>query len=89
MRWAKKKQTTKAIRIATTALIRRERSSIRWSSSGARLASTLKAQRPDLPVLLTTGYASMREGDVEGLPRLAKPFRQAELISAVRAVLRR
>jgi PAS domain S-box-containing protein len=57
--------------------------------TGARLASTLKAQRPDLPVLLTTGYASMREGDVEGLPRLAKPFRQTELISAVRAVLRR
>lgn len=57
--------------------------------SGARLAAALKEKRPDLPVLLTTGYASMREGDVEGLPRLAKPFRQAELISAVRAVLRR
>lgn len=57
--------------------------------SGARLAAALKEKRPDLPVLLTTGYASMREGDVEGLPRLAKPFRQTELVAAVRAVLRR
>lgn len=57
--------------------------------SGARLAAVLKERRPGLPVLLTTGYASMSEGEVEGLPRLSKPFRQAELVAAVRAVLRR
>ncbi len=57
--------------------------------SGARLAAAARERLEDLPILLTTGYASMREGDVEGLPRLAKPFRQGELVAAARAVLRR
>lgn len=49
--------------------------------NGAELAEQLGAKRPDLPVLIITGYAG---GDLElTLPHLAKPFRQADLAGAV------
>lgn len=48
---------------------------------GSELAELLHALRPDLPVLVVTGYAG---GDLElGLPQLAKPFRQADLAEAI------
>ncbi len=46
--------------------------------SGEDLARTLRASRPDLPVLIVSGYAEA-EGLAPDLPRLTKPFRNAEL----------
>lgn len=48
---------------------------------GATLARLVREQRPDLPVLVVTGYAG---GDLEiGLTQLAKPFRQADLAASL------
>ncbi len=42
--------------------------------SGTDLARQVSAFRPDLPVLLATGYHEVPEGDELRLPRLAKPY---------------
>jgi signal transduction histidine kinase len=55
--------------------------------SGARLAVQLREINPELPVLVITGYASLTDKEVNGLPRLAKPFRQRELIARVIGIL--
>jgi DNA-binding NtrC family response regulator len=51
--------------------------------NGAQLAGTLRKNDPTLPVLMITGFASVTEADMGGFPRLAKPFRQTELIVQV------
>lgn len=51
--------------------------------NGATLAREAQAIRPALPVLLITGYSNIAEGPGADLPRLHKPFRQAELASTV------
>jgi len=52
---------------------------------GAELAKRARSLRPELPVLVITGYVG---GDLElGLPQLAKPFRQADLASALQRLL--
>ena len=51
--------------------------------SGVQLAAAVKAMHPDLPVILATGYAELPPGDGLGLPRLAKPFLQADLARAI------
>ncbi|MBA4804827.1 MAG: response regulator [Brevundimonas sp.] len=53
---------------------------------GRVLAREARSQHPGLPVLLITGYAHLSEtGPV--LPRLAKPFTEADLTAAVGRVL--
>lgn len=54
--------------------------------TGTELARTLLGSRPSLTVLIVSGYAEA-EGIAPDLPRLSKPFRQAELASALNAVL--
>ena len=49
---------------------------------GAELARHLHISRPDLPVLLITGYSGHAEG-TRGLARLGKPFRQADIAVAI------
>jgi CheY-like chemotaxis protein len=46
--------------------------------TGLQLAEVIKAEWPDLPVILTTGFAEIPPGAMT-LPRLPKPFTQAEL----------
>jgi CheY-like chemotaxis protein len=46
--------------------------------SGAELARAVRATRPGLPILIVSGYAEV-EGIAPDLPRLTKPFRNAEL----------
>jgi len=51
--------------------------------NGASLAHEARALVPDLPVLLITGYSNVAEGLGAELPRLTKPFRQAELTAHI------
>ena len=55
--------------------------------TGADFAMVLRGQRPDLPILLITGYANLDPDRIRGLPVLAKPFRQAELATALSTLL--
>lgn len=47
--------------------------------TGAELAAHLRISRPDLPVILATGYAELPSGDGAHLPRLQKPFSEHQL----------
>ncbi len=59
--------------------------------TGAELARAAREQRPDLKVLLTSGYAKhaeLRDGNsADGFPLLAKPYRVEELATKIRTVL--
>ncbi|MFN3688422.1 MAG: PAS domain S-box protein [Salinarimonas sp.] len=55
--------------------------------SGVDLARAARAARPGLPVLVVSGYAEV-EALAPDLPRLAKPFRPAELTERVDALMR-
>ena len=54
---------------------------------GSELVEDALNLRPGLPVLLLTGYANLAKGEAAGLPRLSKPFREADLAHAVAALL--
>jgi len=47
--------------------------------TGAELAKDIRQARPDLPIILATGYADLPNADDPGLPRLAKPYRREEM----------
>ena len=56
--------------------------------SGDELVDRARRDRPDLPVLLTTGYAgSARQVTENSAPLLPKPYSTAALQSALRAIL--
>jgi PAS domain S-box-containing protein len=55
--------------------------------TGAQLAAAIKTERPDLPVILATGYAELPPGVDANLLKLSKPFRQQELMQAVTAAI--
>jgi PAS domain S-box-containing protein len=55
--------------------------------TGTELAHEVRAARPETPILIISGYSEV-EGIAHDLPRLAKPFRQADLEGALRAILR-
>jgi CheY-like chemotaxis protein len=59
--------------------------------TGLELAQELRRIRPDLPVLVTTGYAGemLDIEAVNGLPLIRKPYRQEELSNALRAAMGR
>ena len=54
--------------------------------SGEELVREAQALRPDLPALLVTGFAGVDEISID-IPRLNKPFRQAEFAAAIAGVL--
>ncbi len=47
--------------------------------TGLQLACEIRARRPSLPVALATGYAELPPDAGVDIPRLAKPYTQAEL----------
>ena len=55
--------------------------------TGVELAGYARKRRPDLPILLATGYADLPEGQRNDLPRLSKPYLQAALKSAINKLL--
>ena len=52
-------------------------------ATGTQLADELRNERPNLPILLITGFASLTDAEAGDLARLAKPFRQTELLSSL------
>jgi CheY-like chemotaxis protein len=53
--------------------------------SGAELAARIRAAHPGRPILLITGYTDLT-AEVSDLPRLANPFRQADLSARLEAL---
>jgi two-component SAPR family response regulator len=56
--------------------------------NGAQLARAARDLRPELPVLLATGYAELPSRSEVDLPRIGKPYRQDQLAAAIDKVLR-
>ena len=55
--------------------------------NGAQLAEAARRLRPDLPILLATGYAEMPNGSTIELPRLGKPYSQQDLAREIGKLL--
>lgn len=55
--------------------------------TGARLARDLRKIRPDLPIIIATGYAEAPDASELGLPLLSKPYVQNELASVIERTL--
>jgi CheY-like chemotaxis protein len=53
--------------------------------TGTELALELRALHAHIPIILATGYAERTPGFSDELPRLAKPFCQAELRAAIQS----
>ncbi len=54
--------------------------------TGVQLFNAIRERRPDLPVILATGFAELPPGTDATVRRLAKPFTQRELADAVDSV---
>jgi PAS domain S-box-containing protein len=55
--------------------------------TGVELATRARELHPGLPILLATGYADLPSGTTTDLPRLAKPYQQAELATQISRLL--
>ena len=56
--------------------------------SGVELTEAIRAQAPDLPVVVMSGYAEPEDlASIPGVKFLAKPFRLAALVDTVRSAL--
>jgi signal transduction histidine kinase/CheY-like chemotaxis protein len=55
--------------------------------NGVELVNHVRTLRPDMKTLLITGYSNIAEGPGATLPRLGKPFRQADLAQHVADLL--
>jgi signal transduction histidine kinase len=51
--------------------------------NGMELAATARELRPDLPILLATGYAELPSGPAIDLPRIDKPYHQERLAAGI------
>jgi CheY-like chemotaxis protein len=51
--------------------------------TGIALAEAARAEWPDLPIIIATGYAELPDGAGKDLQRLAKPFFQQDLANAI------
>jgi len=55
--------------------------------TGIQLAEIVRQKRPGLPVLLATGYTDLPAGKLANVPRLSKPYQQAELQAEIEKLL--
>jgi len=55
--------------------------------TGLELADIVRRKRPELPILLATGYAELPEGSTLQLPRLSKPYQQFQLDAQINRLL--
>ena len=56
--------------------------------TGLQLAAQIRAAWPDLPIMLTTGYAELPDRQGLNLPRLVKPYGQEEMTAAIASLMR-
>ena len=56
--------------------------------TGLELSHDIAARWPDLPVIITSGFAELLPDADFALPRLAKPYSQADLARALHAATR-
>ncbi|RUM20340.1 PAS domain-containing sensor histidine kinase [Rhizobium phaseoli] len=55
--------------------------------TGAQLAEAIRSEWPKMPIILATGYADLPDGAGANLPRLGKPFSQAQLADAISRIV--
>jgi PAS domain S-box-containing protein len=55
--------------------------------TGIQLAEAVRSKRPNLPVLLATGYTDLPASKLANLPRLSKPYQQAQLQAEIEKLL--
>lgn len=55
--------------------------------NGMELAAAARELRPDLPILLATGYADLPSGPAIDLPRIDKPYHQERLAAGIAMAL--
>ena len=55
--------------------------------TGKELARRIRETRPNLPVVLASGYAELAAQDDSGLPRLDKPYALDKLASVIGAMI--
>ena len=51
--------------------------------TGSELAGTIRAERPDLPVIIATGFAELANDVSTRYPTLSKPFHQRDLAEVI------
>jgi CheY-like chemotaxis protein len=56
--------------------------------NGAQLADAARKLRPDLPILLVSGYAELPQGGDVKLPRLGKPYQPDQLAAEITKVMK-
>jgi CheY-like chemotaxis protein len=57
--------------------------------TGMQLAKAVRELRPELPILLATGYAELPPGSDLDLPRIGKPYLQEQLAAEIGKAVRR
>jgi CheY-like chemotaxis protein len=55
--------------------------------TGIQLVEIVRQKRPHMPVLLATGYTDLPSTKLANLPRLAKPYQQAQLQAEIEKLL--
>jgi CheY-like chemotaxis protein len=55
--------------------------------TGIQLAEIVRTKRPNLPVLLATGYTDLPASRLANLPRLSKPYQQSQLQAEIEKLL--
>jgi CheY-like chemotaxis protein len=55
--------------------------------TGIQLAEIVRQKKPDLPILLATGYTDLPASKLANLPRLSKPYQQAQLQAEIDKLL--
>lgn len=56
--------------------------------NGEQLAQAIRVMKPDIPIILATGYAERLEGFAADLPRLPKPFTQLNLVESIMSAMK-
>lgn len=56
--------------------------------NGEQLAQAIRVMKPDIPIILATGYAERLEGFSADLPRLPKPFTQLNLVESIMSAMK-
>ncbi|MEO6216905.1 MAG: response regulator, partial [Sphingomonas sp.] len=57
------------------------------SMTGIQLIASIRKARPDMPIVLATGYGELPPGADQNILKLGKPFHQRDLAKALVAAL--